>query len=129
VVSRITGILLGLAALILSAFCVARYSELRALRAEIVRLKIPTTVVSAPSLDAAAPARTKRIATDSAVGQKSTTNTAAQTGIRAKKIAIKKRARDEMVEMLKDPKRKKFMEAAWTLKMDSCMARCSAITR
>jgi hypothetical protein len=118
-VSRIIGTLLGLAALILAVFCVARYSELRALRTEIARLRTSTTVVSAPAIEATAPTKTNRTATDSAVSRRSTTNTEAKPGIRAKKISIKKRTRNEMVEMMKNPKRKKFMEAAWTLKMDS----------
>ena len=117
--SRFTGIVLGLAALILAVFCVGRYSELRALRAEIARLKMPAAITPAPGPRAAASAKAKLIATDSAADRRSSTNAAAKSGIRAKKIPIKKRARDEMVEMMKDPKRKKFMEAAWTLKMDT----------
>ena len=107
--ARITGILLGLAALILAAFCVAQRLELRAIRAEIAMLKAP----------AAAAARVDVASAATTVSARTPANAAGRTGVRAKKIRIKKRAHSEMAELMKDPKRKKFMEAVWTLHMDT----------
>ena len=114
--ARITGILLGLAILILAAFCVAKHLELRSIRAEIARLKEPTAATPAT---ASVPVAAKRTALTSAARQRTFTNAVTGAGSRAKKMAIKKRGRREMAELMKDPKRKKFMEAVWTLHLDT----------
>lgn len=111
----LANILLAATAIALAGLCLARQRELSALRAGLAELRgrqaaarplaqSPKPVLpEAPPAGAAAPAPV-------------VTNAPAPAA--PKPIRVKSRPREEFLRMLNDPKRKEFMEAAWTLELD-----------
>ncbi len=110
---RTANIILSLVAAILVALCLHQRSQIRAVRGAMIELRkqpvvAPDTMQAAPIPEIAA-----------ALPAGATGTLAAAVAGEEKKITIKKRPYEELIRMLKDPNRKRFMEAKWTLEMDS----------
>lgn len=119
---KLINILLGGAVAVLALLCVGRHFQLAMLTAALQNLPRPVQAVAAQNpapkpLPEPRPAQNHQ--PEPAV--QAATNAAepaAQVAELRQPLRVKERPREEFLRMLNDPKRKMFMEAAWTLELD-----------
>ncbi len=115
--SRIVQLALALAAAWLAAACLRQSAALKDVRARLASLEAP-----AAALETArpVPVRAERPAAAApdvlTPARIEATNTPARRA--PKKVRIRRRSKDEMARLMDDPKRKQYMQAAWTFHLD-----------
>lgn len=116
-------IALGVTVLVLALLCVGRHFQLAMLRAGLAgiqRLPRPAPAAEKPAPRSAPDARPAPEPRPLPAAE-AATNVPPQPAEVAEVrplIRLKERPREEFLRMLNDPKRKMFMEAAWTLELD-----------